>query len=115
MSRKKGELAEARAEAMLARKGYTILQKNYWVRGAEIDIIAAEGDFIVFVEVKSLSSARFHVPRESVTLSKQRRICQAALQWMQENGKQIANVRFDVVEILPEGLSHLRGAFSFVE
>lgn len=111
MSRAIGARAEDRAAAYLAGEGLVLLARNYAIRGAEVDIIAREGDCVVFVEVKYRASARYAAPRESVTPAKQRRVCMAAMRYLQETGLSEAAVRFDVIEITPEGLTHLRGAF----
>lgn len=115
MSRAKGDLAEDRAAAFLSSIGFHILARNFAIRGAEVDIIAKEGDTIAFMEVKSRKSARFAAPRESVTPAKRRRICRAALCFLKERGLSDAPVRFDIVEVLPEGTALLRGAFDFTE
>lgn len=115
MSREKGMRAEQAAAAYLVSAGFSILDTNYTIPGAEVDIIAREGDCVVFVEVKWRTSFRYAMPRESVTMAKQRRICKAALRWLQENGLQDANVRFDVIESSPQGTALLRAAFTYVE
>ena len=113
MSRQKGNLAEEAAAAFLQRQGYTILARNYTVRGAEVDLIAREGDTIAFVEVKHRKSSEFGAPREAVTHAKRKRICAAALRWLQENNLPEAAVRFDIVESTPQGLALLRAAFDY--
>lgn len=95
-------------------RGYTLLARNYAIRGAEVDIIAKEGETIAFVEVRHRKSMHYGAPRESVTLSKQRRICMAAMQWLQVNGLQDAPIRFDIIESTPQGLALLRAAFEFI-
>lgn len=115
MACRKGAEAEAMAATYLRARGLSILEQNYRVRGAEIDIIAKEDDQIVFVEVKSRTRTCGYAPRESVTLPKQRRICKAALAWLQREGSPDANVRFDIIEIVRENVSHLRHAFPYVE
>lgn len=115
MSRAIGDRAEEAAARYLESLGYVLIARNYAIRGAEVDIIAREGDCVAFVEVKARASVRYGAPRESVTRAKRRRIGQAAMRWLQENGLQDANVRFDVVECLPEGMALLRGAFDFLE
>jgi TIGR00252 family protein len=115
MSREKGDVAEKLAVQYLCSLGFVILGRNYAMRGAEIDIIAQEGDFVVFVEVRARKSARFATPRESVTLAKQRRIRMAALRWLQEKGLGEANIRFDIMEVLGERPTLLRGAFDASE
>lgn len=115
MSRKSGYEGEEAAAAFLVRQGYEVLARNYTIRGAEVDIIAREADCIAFVEVKQRTTLRYAAPRESVTPAKQRRICMAALRWLQENGLPDAKVRFDIVEVTPEGPVLLRAAFAYIE
>ena len=111
MSRKAGAIAEQLAAETLQALGFTILARNYAIRGAELDIVAQEGDCIVFVEVKQRKSARFAMPRESVTPAKQRRVILAATRWLQDRDFLEANIRFDVVEVLDGAVTLLRGAF----
>lgn len=115
MSRAAGYAAEEMAASFLEEQGFTILARNYTIRGAEVDIIAREAETIVFVEVKQRKSSRYAAPRESVTLAKQRRISRAALVWLQREGLGDAPVRFDIVEVLPDGIALLRGAFFFAD
>jgi len=115
MSRAIGDSAEEAAARYLASHGFTILQRNYAIYGAEIDIIAVEGGCLAFVEVRYRASPLPVTPRESVTVAKRRRICRAALSWMQENGLPEANVRFDIVEVSPLGIALLKAAFPFTE
>lgn len=112
-----GRGAETAAAEYLVSRGLEILARNYAVRGAEIDIIAREGACVVFAEVKATASASdaHGAPRERVTLAKQRRVCRAALRYLQENNLGDSAVRFDVLEVTPAGVTHLRGAFSYVE
>ena len=112
-----GRGAETAAAEYLASRGAEILCRNYAVRGAEIDIIAREGMCIIFAEVKASAneSAAHGAPRERVTQAKQRRICRAALRYLQENGLGEAPVRFDVLEVTPSGVTHLKAAFEYAE
>lgn len=111
MSRQAGQMAERQAEAYLCEQGFRVLARNYTVRGAEVDLIAEEKGCVVFVEVKYRASGSYAMPREAVTRAKQRRIIMAAARWLQETGRQEAAVRFDVVEVMPAGITHLRAAF----
>lgn len=70
MSVQSGRDAESRAAVFLAGRGYRILRRNYTVRGAEVDIIAKDGETYVFVEVKSLSSLAHGAPRPSASRPK---------------------------------------------
>ena len=115
MSRAIGGRAEETAARYLTSRGFIILQRNYAIHGAEIDIIAADAGCLVFAEVRYRVSLHPVRPRESVTSAKRRRICKAALFWLQENGLPEANVRFDIVEISPLGITLLKAAFSYAE
>lgn len=115
MSREIGANAEHAAAQYLISGGFRILQQNYAIRGGELDIIAMDGCDVVFVEVKYRASFLYGMPRENVTVAKQRRICKTALSWLQENELSEANVRFDIVEISPQGIVLLKAAFPFTE
>jgi putative endonuclease len=65
-----GNLGEALACEFLRKKDYEILERNYLIRGGEIDIIAQDDKFLVFVEVKTRYSHDYGLPIESVTKSK---------------------------------------------
>ncbi|MDA8387558.1 MAG: YraN family protein [Nitrospiraceae bacterium] len=105
-----GRSSERLAVKYLEKKGYRILRRNFRTRRAEIDIIAEDGPWLVFIEVKARSSALFGAPQEAVGLKKQRKITEAALGYMTIE-KPERPVRFDVIAIGPGGLEHIRGAF----
>lgn len=113
MMRAIGRAAEDAAADYLIRQGFVIIQRNFAIRGAEVDIIAKEGDCLVFVEVKCRNKAVFPMPRESVTPRKQQRICMGAAAWVQQQGMQEAPIRFDIVEVTPRGIVLLRAAFEY--
>ena len=60
----KGAWGEQAARAFLTRRGYAVLETNFRTRFGEIDIIAQDGKYIVFVEVKTRKDARFAAARE---------------------------------------------------
>ncbi len=93
---KKGELIAA---AYLIRKGYTIHEVNWCYNKAEVDIIAEDGRFIVFVEVKTRSSTSFGQPEEFVSTQKQRHLQRAAEGYLFKTGYK-GEVRFDIVSVL---------------
>ncbi len=95
-----GLKAEDFAVSFLEKKGYLILERNYRTRFAEIDIIAQQGDCLVFIEVKARKNMRKGFPKEAVGFSKQKKISLAAEYYLRE--KKLSNVRarFDVVAIL---------------
>ena len=106
-----GAWGEVQAVDHLRKKGYAILACNYRCRLGEIDIIARRRGIIAFVEVKRRSSTAYGQPAEAVNLQKQARIAQAAALYMQENELDDANIRFDIIEILPGEIRHIEGAF----
>lgn len=83
----------------LKTRGCKILAQNYRVRRGEIDIIVQDGEFTVFVEVKTRRSLRFGLPQAAVTLQKQRQISKVALAYLQARNLLDAPCRFDVIAI----------------
>ena len=106
-----GSQGENLACKELKKQGYQILARNYRHSFAEIDIIAQKRGLLAFIEVKTRSGMAYGRPAEAVNTEKQRRIIQAAALYLQENGLSEANIRFDVIEILPGELRHIEAAF----
>jgi putative endonuclease len=112
-----GDRGEREAARHLKRKGFKILLRGYRITQGEIDLIARDGDVLVFVEVKS---RRQGAPAEAVTPEKQRRLSLAALHFLKQHGLLDQRCRFDVVAIVwPEGreprsIEHLTNAFEAV-
>ena len=104
-----GSEGERAACAYLRQKGWTIVDTNVRRGRGEIDIVAQKRGLTAFVEVKRRSSLRYGRPAEAVNPVKQRRIAGAAALYMQEN--ELENVRFDVIEILPDEIRHIESAF----
>jgi len=116
--RKKKELGKRGEEValrFLKKKGYRIIEKNYACKMGEMDIIAKEKDTLVFIEVKTRTSALFGPPQLAVNFSKQRQLSKVALNYLKENRLEEAKARFDVVAILlgqkEEGIELIRNAF----
>lgn len=65
-----GKSGEDLASNFLQKKGYKIIERNFTIRGGEIDIVAIDGDALVFVEVKTRSSHQFGLPAESINYYK---------------------------------------------
>jgi putative endonuclease len=110
-----GRIGEQTAAEYLRKKKYRIVGLNYTRRCGEIDLIAEDRDFIVFVEVKRRKDARFAQAREFVTASKQRRIAMTAALWLSENPTE-KQPRFDVVEVYStdgdiRSIQHIENAF----
>jgi putative endonuclease len=94
-----GKLGEDLACGELERRGYAILARRYRRRGGELDIVARDGDTIVFVEVKTRDGDAFGDGREAVTALKQHRIVQLALDYLMRHHLTACPCRFDVVSI----------------
>lgn len=107
----KGKKGETVAVKFLIDNGYKIIQQNYKNKIGEIDIIAEKDNRIIFIEVKYRQTAKFGYPRESVNYYKQKKIKQVALTYLKQKSKTDALIRFDVIEILDEKLTHLIAAF----
>ena len=112
-----GRWGEEQAAAFLRRKGYRIVGMNFRCRMGEIDLIAEQGDILVFAEVKLRKNASFAQAREFVTQSKQERIKATAAFWLSGRQSRL-QPRFDVIEIYaprgPEGpvrLEQIEDAF----
>lgn len=111
LNKVKGANGELLAKKQLKKLGYKILEMNYTNKIGEIDIIAKDGDFLVFVEVKTRSSNAFGRPCEAVTPYKQEKIRKVATLYLLENDAYNSNIRFDVVEILDNDFNLIRNAF----
>ena len=115
--RKIGDSAENMTVRWLERKGYCITDRNYSRNTGEIDIIAKDGRYIAFVEVKSRADDCLYAPREAVTRSKQQKICKAAMLYKLQKGLN-GQPRFDVFEIIYgkndleiKKFTHIKNAF----
>ena len=106
-----GRKNEALVCKFLKDKGYKILENNYTTKLGEIDIIAKDGDVIVFVEVKYRLTDKFGMPAEAVNYTKQQKIRRVALLYLQANKLNEEEIRFDVVEVLNDQISHIENAF----
>ena len=98
-TRKKGRSGEALAVKILKKRGCKILEQNFTCPLGEIDIIAKQGDTLVFVEVKTRLSASFGPAKLSVTPAKQKKISLAALFYVTANNLNGCKSRFDVVAV----------------
>lgn len=95
-----GYKGEEIAVKFLEKNGYKILERNYNCHFGEIDIVATQGGYCVFLEVKSRNTLSFGSPREAVTPYKQQRIIGGAKHWLFKHRLTGVPVRFDVVEVV---------------
>ena len=113
----KGHRGEDLAVDFLFAKGYRILNRNWRIKAGEIDIIAQDGDMLVFCEVKSRTSNRWGTGAEAVDGRKQRKIVQVATLFLQRYHLSNQRCRFDVIEIMQPArhepqIQHFINAFS---
>lgn len=98
----------------LQKEGYTILEKNWRFRKAELDIICRKGGVLVIVEVKTRTSSHLGEPSDAVTRSKQKHIVRAADAYMKDYEDEV-EVRFDIIGIIlnqnQRHLDHIEDAF----
>ena len=102
--------AEERAAKLLARSGLSILARNYRTRVGEIDLVARDGDVLVFVEVRLRASDEFGDAAESITADKRHRIEAAARHFLLELGHE-PPCRFDVVTVDGPQAAWIEAAF----
>ena len=97
----KGRAGEMIALKYLIDNKANILETNQRINSGEIDIIAEDGKALVFIEVKFRNGTDFGYPYEAVNENKQRRICKAALRYVQKKYDTAdINIRFDVAELI---------------
>lgn len=114
-TRTKGRHGEEIAVEYLKNNGYRIVENNYKNCFGEIDIIAKEGDTIVFIEVKARNTDFYGHPAASVDLRKQRRIGKVAEGYLTEKKLSDHPVRFDVVSICEGKIEVIKDAFELQE
>jgi putative endonuclease len=96
---KVGNQGESLACHYLQKLGYKILERNFRIRGGEIDIVAKDSDVLVFVEVKTRYSHNFGLPIESITPWKLHALQKTALFYLQKINWRDREYRFDVVSV----------------
>lgn len=111
-----GTSYEKRAGAYIEQQGYEVLEYNFRCRQGEIDIIAKDGEYLVFVEVKYRKDAVMGNPFEAVDHKKQRIISRTASYYCLTHGYGEATpCRFDVVAVLGEEIQVIKNAFEYVK
>jgi putative endonuclease len=115
-SDKFGKYGEDLACKLLTEKKFEIVERNYTFGRGEIDIIAYDRGTLVFVEVKSRKNLEFGEPEYGITSSKIKQVQKVAAAYLYEKNIEEADIRFDVVAILAEGINnpvinHIENAF----
>lgn len=111
-----GKRGEDLAHRYLRSSGYMVIARNYRPAGGEVeaDIVARQGDYLVFVEVKSRASGDYGSPDRAIGSDKQKNIMRAARAYATRAGIDWSQVRFDTISILftdPPSITHLKDAF----
>lgn len=113
-TREIGDKAEEIAAGFLTKKGYTILERNWYSGHHEVDVIARHQDIVVFVEVKSRKSNSIQEPYMAVNRNKQQMLISAANAYIR-NRNINDEVRFDVISIVLNHnepvVEHIENAF----
>lgn len=115
-----GKIGEQAVAKFLKRYGYKILAQNYRCKLGEIDIIAKDGQVLVFIEVKTRSGTSYGSPAAAVNIRKQRQISKAAQCYLAEHSLFDSPARFDVVSVLCDHnnnhhFDHINNAFDLCE
>ena len=114
-ARQLGRWGEELVARAMQAKGWRILEYNWRCRQGEIDLIAADGRYLVFVEVKQRKSGRYGPPGEAVTAAKRDRLRAAAQQYLLENPTRL-QPRFDVAQVYaPQGMDTLHPRIEYLE
>lgn len=108
-----GHRGEDLAHRFLQKAGYSVVARNYRPQpgAVEVDIIARDGETLVFVEVKSRRTEEYGSPDRAVGLEKQRHILRAALDYARRADVDFRALRFDIVNVVftdPPAVTHLR-------
>ena len=111
-----GSYGERVAVRALTDAGLQVLDRNWRCRDGELDVIARDGDALVFCEVKTRTGTGFGHPAEAVTAVKRRRLRLLARAWLAAHDEHEPDLRFEVVGVHvpasgPARVTHLRIAF----
>jgi len=109
-----GKRAEELSSNFLVKDGYEIIERNYYSRYGEIDIIAKKGSFVVFVEVKYRKNDIHSTPSMAVNFRKQEKMKKTALHYIGSHEIVDKDFRFDIIEVVGVHelrINHIENAF----
>lgn len=114
-NRKTGFAKEEAVAAYLSNQGFRIVERNFYSRRGEIDIIGYDGEYLVFAEVKYRGSKSLENPLAAVSYAKQRKICRTAdfYRYQKKIGLDVP-VRYDVIGMWEEKIEWIKNAFSHI-
>ncbi len=109
----KGRVGEDIAANYIMKNGFDILDRNYKIKFAEIDIIAYKNDVVHFIEVKSRTSRDFGFAYEAVDNKKQEKIRKTAEIYLNQSNFFYNEISFDIIEIYydTKNINYIRGCF----
>jgi putative endonuclease len=115
-SYQQGIKGEETAEKYLVQQGFEILERNFHSQQGEVDIVARDKDFLVFIEVKNYSFRSLGSPLSAVRKNKRESIIHAARTYLLKKGIKKTNCRFDVLTIYrgmdgSRRIEHFKNAF----
>lgn len=114
-NKKLGAVGENSAANFLIKNKYEIINRNYKTKFGEIDIIASNNEYIIFVEVKARTGTQYGLPCQAVNFKKQNVIGRVASMYLAQNKLSNQSCRFDVIEVLVENgktsINHIKDAF----
>ncbi len=110
-NRARGRWGEDLAARHYLRSGYEVLDRNWRSPTGELDLVLFDGSSYVFSEVKARRTADFGPASAAVTVAKQRRIRQLAVEWLRAHDVNAHSIRFDVVAITGTDLELITDAF----
>jgi putative endonuclease len=110
-----GRRGETLAAKHLTARGYTLEARNWSCATGELDLVCRDGDTLVFVEVRTVSTGFLTSPLQTIDAAKQARVARAAEAYVRKKRSEYANLRFDVVGVVlkrPPQIEHLENAFT---
>ena len=105
-----GFIYELRAAQYVRAQGYKVLERRFRAADGEIDLIARDGEVIIFIEVKARPQNRLGGGAAAVDFDKMRRVHDAAAVYLSRRAPEAA-CRFDILEFTRAGVRHMKNAF----
>ena len=114
-TRIKGKKSEELAAEYLTSQGFSLLGKNSFFKGGEIDLIMLDGEFLVFVEVKSIQKDNVVTIYETLSKTKKHRLKNTINKWLLKNNRLEDAWRLDFVGIVYDNLDYQIEHFKFID
>ena len=116
-TREKGKKGEEIGALQIIRSGGKVLDRNFYFKGGEIDLIAVDHwlgeDYICFIEVKMRDNDLAGYPEEAVTPAKQKKIVKGAMTYLKYKGLSFQQpIRFDVISVMGSEVKWIKNAFT---